>query len=217
MKNRIAAKRFWMVWASRFLLPLAAAAQTTNVVRWVESNRWDMVSVPLITASNNHFPGIASNAANLSWAYFYTNTPPHFIGATKSGKGAWDAFAQAQTILPGESFFLTSPEDREIALEGTVPVSPVTNQINERWSALGYPYPADVAWTDTSLSSNLPTGALVYFWNVGRQQYDVFRKGPPAKGGWGPASNHVVHPGDGFFVRQPQGSAPFLWIQERGD
>ena len=109
------------------------------------------------------------------------------------------------------------PADREIVLEGTVPVSSVTNQVNARWSDLGYPYPEDAIWTDTSLASNLPTGSLVYFWNIDRQQYDVFRKGPPAKGGWGSASNRVIHPGDGFFVRQPPGSAPFPWIQERGE
>ena len=192
-------------------------APVTNVVRFVEADRWDLLAVPLVTASSNRFTDLASSAANLSWAYFYTNTPPHFIGTQKSGKGVWDAVGQAKILLPGESFFLKSPAACEIVLEGPVPVSPVTNQVNERWSALGYPYPEDAIWTDTSLASNLPTGTLVYFWDVGRQQYDTFRKGPPVKGGWGSASNRVIHPGDGFFVRQPPGSAPFLWIQERGN
>ena len=29
--------------------------------------------------------------------------------------------------------------------------------------------------------------------------------------------NIVVLPGDGFLVRQPPGSAPFPWVQERGN
>ena len=192
-------------------------APVTNVVRVLEADRWDLISVPLLTASSNRFASIASNAADHSQALFYDAPATNFILSQKSDKGAWDAVAQAQTILPGKSFFLKSPADREIVLEGTVPVSSVTNQVNARWSALGYPYPEDAIWTDTSLASNLPAGSLVYFWNIDRQQYDVFRKGPPAKGGWGSASNRVIHPGDGFFVRQPPGSAPFLWIQERGN
>ena len=192
-------------------------APVTNVVRVLEADRWDLISVPLLTASSNRFASIASNAADHSQALFYDAPATNFILSQKSDKGAWDAVAQAQTILPGKSFFLKSPADREIVLEGTVPVSSVTNQVNARWSALGYPYPEDAIWTDTSLASNLPTGTLVYFWDVGRQQYDTFRKGPPVKGGWGSASNRVIHPGDGFFVRQPPGSAPFLWIQERGN
>jgi hypothetical protein len=190
----------------------------TNITRPVESNQWDLMSVPLIVSPTNKFGLVATNAAQGSTVFFYNPAASNYWGSAKGLKG-WPAAASNRVVLPGESFFLWQPTTtgHAISVSGTVPVGPVTNQIHERWSALGYPYPVDVVWTDTSLSSNLPTGALVYFWNLGRQQYDIFRKGPPAKGSWGPASNHVIRPGDGFIVRQPPGSAPFLWVQERGE
>ena len=191
-------------------------AQTATVVRAAASNQWDLMSMPLMTASGNKFGAFVTNAPSGTQVYFYNPALTNFDSAVK-GLIGWQTAYSNRVVLPGESFFVKPPADREIVLEGTVPVSSVTNQVNARWSALGYPYPEDAIWTDTSLASNLPTGSLVYFWNIDRQQYDVFRKGPPAKGGWGSASNRVIHPGDGFFVRQPPGSAPFPWIQERGE
>ena len=186
----------------------------TNLVRTVGSNQWDLMSVPLEISPNNQFGLIATNAAVNSTVYFYDPAISNFAGGSKSSKG-WSAAQSNRVVLPGESFFLKTPVEtgHEISISGTVPIGPVTNQIHERWSALGYPYPVEVAWTDTSLSSNLPAGSLVYFWDLAGQRYDIYRKGPPAKGGWGPASNHVIRPGDGFFVRQPLGSTPFTWIE----
>jgi hypothetical protein len=187
---------------------------TTNIVRTVESNQWDLMSVPLNISPSNKFGIIATNAAIGSIVYFYDPAISNFSGGSKSSKG-WAPAQSNRMVLPGESFFLKTPATtgHEISVSGTFPGGPVTNQVHARWSALGYPYPVDVAWTDTSLSSNLPTGTLVYFWNLGGQRYDIYRKGPPAKGGWGPASNHVIHPGDGFIVRQPLGSTPFIWSE----
>lgn len=193
-------------------------AQTATVVRAVDSNQWDLISLPLQTDSGNVFGAFETNAPAGTQVLFYDAALTNFSGGTKSTKG-WDAPTANRVVLPGESFFLKSPATNSLslALSGTVPGSSVTNAVNERWTALGYPYPDEIAWTDTALASNLPTGALVYFWDGDRQRYDVFRKGPPAKGGWGAASNHVVLPGDGFIVRQPPGSTPFLWTQERGN
>lgn len=193
-------------------------AQTATVVRAATSNQWALMSVPLMTASGNAFGAFETNAPSGTQVYFYEPALANFVGESKSSKG-WATPQSNRVVLPGESFFLKAPatNDISIALTGTIPVSSATNQVLARWTALGYPYPDNIVWTDTSLASNLPTGALVYFWDVDRQQYDTFRKGPPAKGGWGAASNRVIHPGDGFIVRQPLGSAPFLWIQERGN
>lgn len=193
-------------------------AQTATVVRTAGSNQWDLMSVPVHTAFGNVFGTFETNAPAGTQVLFYDDAVTNFILATKSPKG-WTPAQSNRVVLPGESFFLKSPAGGglSLALSGTVPGSSVTNQVNERWTALGYPYPDEIVWTDTALASNLPPGALVYFWDGDRQRYDVFRKGPPVRGGWGAASNHVVRPGDGFIVRQPPGSAPFLWIQERGN
>ena len=193
-------------------------APVTNVVRALEADRGDLISMPLLTASGNKFGAFETNAPAGTAVYFYDAATTNFEGGIKSDKG-WPTPQSNRVVLPGESFFLKSPTGGSFAVsvDGTSLCLPVTNQVNERWTALGYPFPDDVVWTDTSLASNLATGSLVYFWDLDEQQYQTYRKGPPAKGGWGSASNYVVHPGDGFFVRQPPGSAPFLWIQERGN
>lgn len=216
--QRLLARARVLAGAAFLLLPLAAAAQTTNVYRPIPAGQWDLMSVPLQTDSGNVFGTFETNAPAGTQVLFYDDAVTNFSGGTKSTKG-WDAPTANRVVLPGESFFLKSPAatGMVVSLAGTIPGSSVTNQIHGRWTALGYPYPDEIAWTDTALASNLPPGALVYFWDGDRQHYDVFRKGPPVRGGWGAASNHVVRPGDGFIVRQPPGSAPFLWIQERGN
>lgn len=193
-------------------------AQTATVVRAMDSNQWDLTSMPLLTASGNKFGTFETNAPAETQVYFYEPAFTNFSCAIKGEKG-WQPSFSNRVVLPGESFFLKTPDTNglTLALTGTVPGSSVTNQVLARWTALGYPYPDAVVWTDTSLASNLATGSLVYFWDLDEQQYQTYQKGPPARGGWGSASNHVIHPGDGFIVRQPPGSAPFLWIQERGE
>ena len=49
---------------------------------------------------------LASNAANLSWAYFWDTGLQRWVGALKSGKGVWDGVATAKTVQAGEGFFL---------------------------------------------------------------------------------------------------------------
>ena len=202
--------------ASLLLSALATMGQTTEIVRTIGPTQFDLVSVPLLTASNNQFSVMTTNVPNFSSAYFFDAQTTNFISAQKSGKGLWSAEAANRIILPGESFFLKSSPlaNCEITLKGTAPLSPVTQPVNERWSALGYPYPEDIPWTHTALASNLPVGTLVYFWSRNAQQFQTFLKSSPAKGGWGAAaSNFVIHPGDGFFVRQPPGSTPFTWTE----
>ena len=203
-----------MAWPFFLFSCFAATAQTAEVVRTFQSNQYDLISVPLITTSNNQFVAMTTNVPNLSYVCFYDPPATNFTLALKSGKGLWEAPAVDRVVLPGNSFFLRPLGNAQIAFAGTVPVSPVTNQIYARWSALGYPYPVDVKWSQTTLASNLPTGTLVYFWSRNAQNYQTFLKGPPAKGGWGDAaSKYVIHPGDGFIVRQPPGSTPFIWTE----
>ena len=197
--------------------PSAAFAQTGSIVRTVDAGRWDLMSVPFFAAPTNHFNAIATNVPNGSTVYFYDAGLTNFSATMKSAKG-WPPAIATKQILPGESFFLHANSDSGYAMDlhGDVPAGPVTNQVHERWSALGYPFPDETVWTDTALAGDLPVGSLVYFWDPGLGKFNAFRKGLPAKGGWGAASNHILSPGDGFIVRQPPGSAPFLWIQERG-
>ena len=215
MKKLRSTNRLGTLLAGLVLLgPFTAICQTTNIIRVVEGDQLDLISVPLVIAPSNKFGLITSNATQGSLAYFYEPSISNFSTAAKGAKG-WNAASSNRIVLPGRSFFLRSPPNAGHAssISGTIPVGPITNQIQERWSALGYPYPASVAWTDTTLSSNLPVGTLVYFWNPAIQQYRIIRKGPPAKGGWGTGSNHIVHPGDGFIVRQPLGSPSFEWTE----
>ena len=199
------------------LFPSAVFAQTGSITRTVAAGQWDLMSVPLFADPTNRFNVIATNVSNGSRVYFYDSGLTNFWGNLKSVKG-WPTTVATKPILPGESFFLHAYSNSGYTMDirGDAPAGPVTNQVHERWSALGYPFPDETVWTDTALASNLPVGSLVYFWDAGLGKFNTFRKGLSAKGGWGAASNHILFPGDGFFVRQPLGSTPFLWIQERG-
>lgn len=196
----------------------AAFAQTDSFIRTVDADQWDLMSVPLVVNPSNRFGIVASNASYKSTVYFYDSGLTNFSSGTKGLKG-WTAAISNRVVLPGEGFFLHASTNAGYAMNvhGEVPGGPVTNQVHERWSALGYPFPDEIAWTDTSLASDLPVGSIVYFWDTDIAGLEIFRKGPPAKGGWGAASNHVLSPGDGFIVRQPPGSTPILWILERGE
>lgn len=198
--------------------PSAGFAQTGSITRTVDADGWDLMSVPFFAAPTNKFGVIATNVSVGSRVYFYDSGLTNFSMTTKSLKG-WPTTISMKPILPGESFFLHAYTNSgyTMDLHGDVPAGPVTNQVHERWSALGYPFPDETAWTDTALASDLPVGSLVYFWDADLGKFNTFRKGPAAKGGWGAASNHIISPGDGFVVRQPPGSAPFLWIQERSE
>jgi hypothetical protein len=188
--------------------------QTTQIVRTTGPNELDLMSVPLYVDPTNQFGIIASNAAVGSTVYFYDPAFSNFSAGAKSSKG-WASAQANRVVLPGESFFLKADvsSGHEITITGAVPIAPITNQVHDRWSALGYPFPVPVTWTDTSLSSNLPAGTLAYFWNQTNQEYNILLKGPPAKGGWGAeGSSTILQPGDGFFVRQPLGSSAFEWV-----
>ena len=200
------------------LLAPAAFAQTGAFIRTTDADQWDLMSVPLVVNPSNRFGIVASNATYQTTVYFYDSGLTNFSSGTRGLKG-WTAAISNRVVLPGEGFFLHASTNAGYAMnvQGEVPGGPVTNQVHERWSALGYPFPDEIAWTDTSLASDLPVGSIVYFWDTDLAGLKTFRKGPPAKGGWGAASNHVLSPGDGFIVRQPPGSTPFLWTQERGE
>jgi len=219
MAHRTIPRRWRIAVAAGLLLPSAAFAQTTNISRTVGPGQTDLMTVPLIADPTNAFGALAANVPAGTAVYFYDPGLSVFAGGSKSAKG-WPASISNRLVLPGESFFLSAEwtSGHVMTIQGEVPSGPVTNQVNERWSALGYPFPDEVPWTDTSLASNLPPGTLVYFWDLTNQQYDTLFKGLETRGGWGAeGSNHLIRPGDGFLVRQPSGSAPFLWIQERGE
>jgi len=189
--------------------------QTTNITRTIGIGEWDLMSVPVWVDPTNTFGVVGDTASVGSMVYFYETSISNFYGGSKSAKG-WGAAQANRVVLPGESFFLhsdTYSTGSVITITGTIPTTPITNQVHERWSALGYPFPASVIWTDTSLSSNLPAGSLAYFWNMDNQEYEILLKGPPAKGGWGAEGvSTVIQPGDGFIVRQPLGSSAFEWV-----
>lgn len=197
-----------------FLLPEGAKAQIGVVVRSVEAGQIDLMSVPLHVIPTNRLGHVAGTLPMDSAVYFYDSTNDWFWGGQKGAKG-WTPSVSNFVVLPGIGFFLVAPSNSgfQIEMAGYAPTGPVTNQVHERASALGYPHPWPIAWTETSLSSNLPTGSLVSFWDAEAGDVVTYHKGPPVRGGWGRASNHVIRPGDGFIVRQPPGSAPFLWVE----
>jgi hypothetical protein len=214
MTLRVASIRSGIFLAASLLLPFAAFGQTTTIVRQISSGQMDLMTVPLIIPGGNAVSNIFKNFPVGSRFYFWNGPIQAWTAGSGSSKG-WNGIGSRQ-VLPGEAFFLEPSTEYTAVLTGTAPESPVSTPVNgnNKISALGYPYPADIPWPDTQLAASLPPGSMVSFWHPAYNSFHTtFFKAPAAKGGgWGSAaSNYVVHAGDGFAVWQS--GTNFNWVE----
>jgi hypothetical protein len=60
----------------------------------------------------------------------------------------------------------------------------------------GYPYPADIQWTNTGLARNGAQGDSLFIWDVSNQTYVGYNR---IRTGWGAGTNVILRPGQGFW------------------
>jgi len=72
----------------------------------------------------------------------------------------------------------------------------VTNMIYPNLNMVSYPFPCNVAWTNTTLATQAAIGDQLYNWNG--SNYVIFTK---TASGWGGATNLSVPIGTGFMYR----------------
>ena len=158
---------------------------------------------------------IAQDAAAGSTVYFWnTQTKNWDYGTlTKTARATnWAAAVRTKKILPGEMFLYKPNEDQAIMITGEVPdEGQLEVNINAAgdYSALGYPYPAEIAWTNTPIALNANGGDTVYFWNTQTKNWDYGTLTKTARAtNWASSVRaKVVAPGEGFFFKAASGDA----------
>ena len=114
------------------------------------------------------------------------------------GKGFW---FQVPTTAPSNNY--------DIFLMGEVPDSTTapntTNVVASGITQIGYPYPADVLWTNTTLARGSPNGTILYTWDG--TNYIPNNK---SFAGWA-NPNLVLTPGQGFWYRTA--NAATNWVE----
>jgi hypothetical protein len=78
---------------------------------------------------------------------------------------------------------------------------------------VGYPYPADIKWTNTQLAKNGVVNDQLFTWNITNQAYNIFTR---TVGGWAGGTNVVIRPGEGFWFRTTRTQTwteakPYTW------
>jgi hypothetical protein len=74
---------------------------------------------------------------------------------------------------------------------------------------VGYPYPAEILWTNTHLAKTAVVNDQLFVWSVSNQAYTTYTR---TIGGWGAATNVTIFVGQGFFSRK-FGTNTVLWTE----
>lgn len=185
---------------------LAASVSSVNMVGFVnqdlQSNTFHFAAIqmPAVGGTNQDFTTVIGDQLPVSsLVYFWNSTSQIWAKATKTTKGGWGAFTNRQVSV-GEGVFIKSPSNMTVNLAGEVPLAPTsTVSLVTGYNALGYMYPVDTPFTNSALYDGLPASSMLNVWSDnGGGAWIKYTK--TTKGGWGAATNLVLHAGQGFFV-----------------
>ncbi|MDD4872934.1 MAG: hypothetical protein PHR77_20460 [Kiritimatiellae bacterium] len=216
MKRIIAALAILIVlsFAVQIVLHAASEVASVNVVGYmkvsVPSNGLALVGLNLESLSTQ-----GMNVANLvsnqlpqgSWCHIWSRATLGYISTSRT-RGGWGLPGGTSVLMRGDAFWMQVPASaatgalHEVVLMGEVPDSigadATTTVNNINLSAVGYPYPADILWTNTTLAKAGKIGDWFHYWTRTNQSWQSWNK---TRGGWGTASTLVINPGDGFWYQ----------------
>ena len=130
-------------------------------------------------------------------------------------------------LVTGKAFWIRLPAvapqpSYDITVAGEVPGN--TRQPSNTVGVLpglnmvGYSYPTQIAWTNTTMASQAVIGDRLYLWNG--SAYNIYNYArilvsPPSnyKTNWGGAKSVVLQPGQGFWYSRDAAAAPFNWTE----
>lgn len=120
------------------------------------------------------------------------------------GRGVWVQVPSTAVSNEYQLFLMGEVPDRFTAPTTTVPILPGVKLV-------GYSYPVDIMWTNTTIARNAPVGSRIHTWSG--SGYVTYGRGPV---GWGAATNLVITPGQGFWVQWASGTnwtepKPYTW------
>ena len=153
-----------------------------------------------LTGSNTVSEVVGDQLAAQSKLYAWDYTNQTWVTYGKTTKLGWGS-ASNLVMTRGQAYFLKSPVATNVFLMGQVPDS--TNSylvpVGEGLNAVGFSFPATTYWTNTAISKVLDSGDKLYVWDVA-SGYVIY--GKTTKLGWGSATNLILQPGQGFFIRK---------------
>ena len=149
----------------------------------------------------------------------------------KLAAGTFSWVPDTSVILPGMAFFVqvpttTDPGPHTLFMTGEVPgennnseTTTVGVAASGAFSALGYPYPAAVEWTNTSLATvDVTTNDQLLTYNNGYSFIEYQEGKKLAAGTFAWTANPTLQPGDGFFYQRNSAIAnswtevkPYAW------
>jgi len=146
----------------------------------------------------------------------------NFQAGLKAAANAWAP--DTNPIAPGDGLFLEAAlggasTAYDVFMTGEVPggnnnSGTTTVAVANGLSLTGYPYPASVSWTSTTLAQGATVGDRFIGWNSGLQGYNIANFQPGLKAAADAWSNpgETIEPGDGFFYDNSTG-AGYDWTE----
>lgn len=128
------------------------------------------------------------------------------IGKLRSG---WAADA-TNIVDRGRGMFLRIPDaapepSYDVFIMGEVPDMDTPLDLVPGINMIGYAFPADRAWTNTSVAIEAPPNSVLTRWDPDAQEY-LPGIGKLRSGAWG--ANPDIKPGEGFFLTLPTAEDP---------
>ncbi|MBM4152689.1 MAG: hypothetical protein FJ220_04100 [Kiritimatiellaceae bacterium] len=183
-----------MKWICAFLLvlPVMVLASDypyeTNVTVTFPANQYVAFSYAYepATTNGNAISNVFALLPSGSSVNLWSSQIQSWVNYPKNRTG-WGILG-SNTVTRGTAWFVRSPVTTHITFSGLVPTNETTPvYIENGVNILAYPYPADVALTNTAVFKSLTIGEKLYVWTTnGWLQYSKLRTG------WQPSVSNIV-------------------------
>jgi hypothetical protein len=176
----------------------ADTVSSANIVGYKEitilSNQLSLISTALINESNT-VAGLFGNLPSGTKIYLWDRVDQNYNVTTKTRAG-WSN-AGTNTVEIGSGLFISLPSEMQenIVISGEVPVAEMSGIYTANgYSLLSYPYPTDVAFTNTVLAKEALSGDKISLWR--NNDWVTYVK---TRAGWTGAENLKINFGEAIF------------------
>lgn len=204
-----------VAWAQQVLSRNAVGYQRVTLAKGSLSIlRHDFEPLDTPLAISNVFAGLPLNSKVFLWRPDQSG----YIIATR-GLTGWGTDG-SNILTRGRGFWVQIPVSAasnfyDVYLMGEVPdrfTAPTSVvAVAAGLTLAGYPYPVEIAWTNTTLAKMAPMGSKLFVWDG--TNFIPYTRGLT---GWGAATNLLVRPGMGFWLQWASATnwteaKPYTW------
>jgi len=178
----------------------ADTVSSANIVGYktitVLSNQYNLISTAFDSTNNtieSTFTAMPTGTIILFW-----DTVNQQYKSISKTRGGWGENG-TNVVERGSGVFIKLPDGintMEITVSGDVPLDDTfTNCTAEGYTLMSYPYPSEVEFEMTALSTNSAIGDIISFWDNGWISYSKTR------GGWADLGTNSLKIGQAFFYK----------------